>query len=240
MCTALVVSDIRLYRQGLTEMLGRDGRLEVCGNAAIGAEALELAGRMHPNVVLMDMAVPDGLETIRRMPAVSPEAKVIALGISENRNDVLACAEAGAAGYVCRQSSLDDLVTAVEGALCGELACSPQIAGALFLRVGALGRGSGGPPDPAALTPREAELCQVLAEGLTNQEIAGRLGIQLSTVKAHVHNVLEKLGAHSRGEAVAKLRRTGDLLPPRAANPRPGHGGNPLASRSEPRNGQRL
>ena len=221
MYSALVVSDVRLYRQGLADMLTRDGRLEIRGKAASGPEAFELAGSLQPAVILLDMALPDGLATIRALSSFSPAAKVIALGVTESRSDILACAEAGVAGYVCRQSSLEDLVETVESALRGELNCSPRIAGTLFRHVGRLSAGNAEASGRPYLTPRETELCQLLSEGLTNQEIASRLNIQLSTVKAHVHNILEKVGAHHRGEAVAKLRRLGQLLPPRAASPAP-------------------
>ena len=216
MTQVLIVSDIRLYWEGLSELLTRDGRLEIAGTASSLAGALAALARRRADVVLLDMATPDALQTARTIFESSPAIKVLALGVSEKTSDVIACAEAGVAGYVCRESSFDDLVAAVERAVRGELRCAPKIAGALLSRVAKLAAHGVAGDGEVYLTPRENDVVQLLDDGLTNQQIAGRLHIQVSTVKIHVHNILEKLGVHHRGEATAKLRRSGLLRPYRA------------------------
>ncbi|HEX7241600.1 MAG TPA: response regulator transcription factor, partial [Longimicrobiaceae bacterium] len=126
--------------------------------------------------------------------------------IVETEDVVLACAEAGVSGYVSRGASLDDLVGALRSVARGELVCSPHIAGSLFRRVAALSERREASP-AAVLTPREREILGLIDQGLSNKEISRRLRIELSTVKNHVHNLLEKLQVSRRGAAAACLRR---------------------------------
>ncbi len=215
----LIVSDILLYQIGLVEIVTRDGRLEIAGSASSLEEAVSAVEELHPDVVLHDMSVSDALASIGVLRRLNPSTKIVALGVFEDSRQIVDCAEAGIAGYVCRDSSVDDLVRAVKNALRGDLSCSPRIAGALLQHVRRTG------PSPMCgcqhLTYREQEITELVEEGLTNQEIATRLSIQVATVKTHVHNILEKTGVHRRSQAAAKLRRIG-LLSPRivAASPR--------------------
>jgi two-component system, NarL family, nitrate/nitrite response regulator NarL len=209
----LIVSDIRLYRQGLAEMLARDGRLGAVSTASsipAAKDALK-AGRTY--VVLLDMGMPESLDAVRTIATSGHLAKVVALGISETRHDVVGCAEAGARGYVCRESSLEELIEAVRSAADGELRCPPGIAAALMDSVAKLAARMIDPK--AQLTSRELEIAELLDQGLANREIAGRLHIAVATVKVHVHNILDKLGTRRRAEAAAKLRRCGLLQLPR-------------------------
>jgi DNA-binding NarL/FixJ family response regulator len=204
MVRVLLISNIRLYREGLVLMLKRDGRLEVVGAEVTVAEAIERLRRLGATVVLLDMSAAGALTSAQAMLAECPSAKVIALGVSESVSDVIACAEAGLTGYICRGSSLDELVTAIEAAARGELHCSAAVAAGLMERVGELAAGVGAGAE-AHLTRREMDIVQLLHGGLTNQQIAAHLHIELSTVKTHVHNLLGKLGVRRRADAAAKL-----------------------------------
>jgi two-component system, NarL family, nitrate/nitrite response regulator NarL len=215
----VIVSDVRLYRQGLAEMLARDGRLRVVAGAPSIRSALAELASGKACVVLLDMGMPESTEAIRHIATSGQPVKVVALGISETRHDVVSCAEAGARGYVCRESSLEELVAAVLSAAEGELHCPPGIAAALMDSVAKLAARMVGHDQKAQLTCRELEIAELLDEGLANREIANRLHIAVATVKVHVHNILEKLGTRRRGEATAKLRRSGLLQLPRASDP---------------------
>lgn len=212
MTRVFIVSGIRLYGEGLAQMVSRDGRLRVTGVAATLDALPSAVSDDRADVILLDLAVDGALEALRRLAQQPGAPKAVALGLTGDASQILACAEAGIAGYVCRDSSLDDLVRAIAGAVCGELDCSPHIAGALMWRIGRL---AARPPaqDGIFLTPRQTQVARLLERGLTNQEIGEQLHIEVSTVKIHLHNIFEKLGVHYRGQAVAKMRGMG-LLPP--------------------------
>lgn len=221
----VVVCGVRLYREGLAQVLQEDGRLQVVGMAAQADVAVEMVQEPPPDAVLIDTALPGVLDAVATMVKQVPQTKVLALGLSESHSDILALAEAGVAGYVRREGSLEDLIEAVQSAVRDELRCSRRIAAALLHRVSMLARRPDPGLRPVRLTAREREVTALLEEGLTNKEIGSRLIIEVATVKNHVHNILEKLDAHSRGEAVAKVRALGvgphpsfGLLP---AGPRP-------------------
>jgi len=207
MIRVLIVADIRLYREGLAEILGKRAQLQVVGTANAGAAAAARAVELSPDVILVDQAMPDNILAIRSLRALLPSAKIVALGVPETEHDVIGCAEAGVSGYVSREGSLDDLVAVVESVGRGELLCSPRVAASLLRRV-ASRAGTLWDSAPADhLTAREAQIGQLIQGGLSNKEIASRLGIEVTTVKNHVHNLLEKLQVHRRAEAVARLQR---------------------------------
>ena len=131
---------------------------------------------------------------------------MVALGVADADDHVLGCAEAGVAGYVPRDASLDDLVAVIESAFRGEAICSPRIAGSLLRRIATLAAGQNGTMPLAHLTGREREIVRLIDRGLSNKEIARDLGIEVATVKNHVHNILEKLQVRRRGEAAARMR----------------------------------
>jgi two-component system nitrate/nitrite response regulator NarL len=200
----LIVAGIRLYRDGLAEVLSRRERLQVVGTAATRVQAMSLLTPVRPDVVLLDMATPDSHAAAREL-AVAEQLHVVALGVPENDEDAIACAEAGVAGYVFRDASVDDLVGVIESAARGELLCSPRVAGWLARRVAILGTRRQDALDER-LTAREREILTLIDRGLANKEIAVRLHLGVATVKVHVHNVLEKLQVHTRAEAAARLR----------------------------------
>jgi len=202
----LVVSDIRLYRDGLAQVFAHERRLAVVGAAADAPAAARMAAEHSPDVALVDMAMPQSVAAVRGIAAIAPAVKVVALGIRENEQDLIACAEAGVSGYVPRAASVQDLVTVLEGVGRGELLCSAHTAATLWRRVAALAATTGGTTQEQTLTRREREIGTLLEAGLSNKDIATRLGIEVATVKNHVHNLLEKLEVHRRGQAVARLQ----------------------------------
>ena len=177
------------------------------GAAARIAEGVAAISTLAPtDVVLLDIAAPGGLEAARELVELLPAIRVVAVSVPNDELDVIACAEAGVSGFVTTESSIDDLVAAVESASIGHLHCSPAMAGVLLRRIGALAR-SRDDTDPARdLTLRELEIVRLIDEGRSNKEIALHLCIELSTVKNHVHSILGKLGVRRRAEAAARLR----------------------------------
>jgi DNA-binding NarL/FixJ family response regulator len=168
-------------------------------------------GEVGPDVVLLDPAAAESIALIRQLAALAVGVKVVALASSEAELDVIAYAEAGVSGFVTPEESLADLVATIVRAAHGELVVSPQTAGSLLRRVTSLSaehpEASRGEP----LTARELEVVRLLDDGLSNQQIAQQLQVELPTVKHHVHHILHKLGAASRGEAVSRLRQRGVL-----------------------------
>ena len=206
MIRVLIVAHIRLYREGLAQMLQAERRIAVVGTA-VGADEAVVALREHqPDVVLLDMAIPDNVWLVRALVAAVPGTKVVALAVPEIEREVIACAEAGVAGYVTREGSVEDVVEAVESVARGEMLCSPRMAATLLQRVATLALERSPDSIEARLTRRELEILDLIDQGLSNKEIARRLTIELSTVKNHVHNVLEKLNVSRRGEAAARAR----------------------------------
>jgi DNA-binding NarL/FixJ family response regulator len=201
------VSDIRLYREGLADALGAGGRCEVAATAADVFSALDAAETQRPDVVLLDLALAEAGDAVAELAALNPPAKVVALGVREVPSEVIALAEAGVAGYVPRDATLDELVDVVESVARGEMVCSPRIAALLLHRVAAA-RGSDPTQEPdARLTPRQHEIAALIEEGLSNKQIAQRLSIEVATVKNHVHSILDKLGVEGRAAAAAHVRR---------------------------------
>jgi two-component system, NarL family, nitrate/nitrite response regulator NarL len=220
--TLVVVSDIRLYRDGLAEVLGRRTGLDVVGVAASLPAAIGETRQRKPDIVLVDMAAKPRPAAVRDFVLAVPDAKVVALALANAEEDVLDYAEAGIVGYVTRESSLDELVSAIESVARDEMVCSPRMTATLLRRVAELAASRGLEPARAArLTGRELQIVRLIDDGLSNKEIARRLYIEVATVKNHVHNILEKLQVRRRAEAATKLRaatREGALSGPLGRN----------------------
>jgi len=210
MIRVFIICGTRLYREGLAKLLARRSGIRVAGLAGSGDEAEARIRRVRPDVVLLDADLRQSLAVSRALLAVYPEAKIIPLTLPEADGEVIEFAEAGASGFVTRESSLDDLVAAIRAADRGELRCSPRVAAALMRRVSTLATHQ--PRTDPRLTLREREIVELIYAGLANKEIASTLHIQLATVKSHVHNILEKLEVHRRAEIVALLRTPPDAL----------------------------
>lgn len=207
MTSVYVVTPIRLYRDALTAAVERTGRLDIVGTAPDVQAAFEGIARLRPDVVVLDAAVEPVLPSLRTVAVAAVTSKIVVLGVSDAglEPEVLGYVKEGAAGYVTREASLADLVEAVEGAARGDLVCSARVAGALARAVTMLAAQRTPPRADAVLTVREREIAHLLADGLSNKEIAGRLHIELPTVKNHVHRILAKLHVRRRGEAAARL-----------------------------------
>jgi DNA-binding NarL/FixJ family response regulator len=203
----LLADDHRLMREGTAALLGADDGIEVVGLARDGREALALAERRRPDVVLLDLNMPevDGLEACARLREMPSPPEVLMLTVSEEEPDLYAALRVGAAGYLTKDMPPAELIEAVLAVARGE----PRIAPAMASRMLAdLGRGEAPPEDPLArLSDREREVLALLAEGLRNREIADRLVISEPTVKTHVRHVLEKLRIRNRAEAAAFAAR---------------------------------
>jgi two-component system, NarL family, nitrate/nitrite response regulator NarL len=201
-----IAAPVRLYRDGLAEVFGRDERFEVCGGAATRSETLALVHDGDFDVVLVDADLPRAGTLVREVAQRPSDPKVVVLGVEEVKEEILPLVEAGIAGYVTREGSIADLFASVECAVRGETVASPRIVATLMERVARLTREQRSSQEPGILTTRERQIVDLIEEGLSNRDIARRLYIELPTVKNHVHNILEKLHVHRRGEAVARLR----------------------------------
>lgn len=193
----LVVTEIRLYRDGVADCLRRVGGIAAT-TAATGSSAVLAVRRGSCDVVLLDMAIADATDLVRALLAVRPGLKIVALGVPEDSMAVVASAEAGVCGYVSRDASLEDVGNALKATLRGEAPVPGRVAAGLLQHIAFRARSR----EPAAsgpqLTPREREVLCLLQTGMTNRQIARTLDLQLSTVKNHVHSVLAKSGATAR------------------------------------------
>jgi DNA-binding NarL/FixJ family response regulator len=208
---ALILAEVGVHREALARSLTPEERVDVAGVAAGLEEAVAALGAAGPEIVLVDLPAAAAAAAVRGLVAAAPEVKVVVLALSESEGDVIAFAEAGAAGYVPREGSIDDLVAVIESVDRGEALIPPVIAAKLLRRVATMARAPRLEPIDEHLTAREREVLALIEEGLSNKEIAQALSIELPTVKNHVHSVLEKLNVHGRTAAAARARRLGLL-----------------------------
>jgi DNA-binding NarL/FixJ family response regulator len=206
----LIVSDIRLYREGLADTLAQTGKFDVRGALSDIGECLRQT--TTPHVILLDMSVPDALSGVRLLKR-DPPVPIVALGLRDSEQEVLNAVEAGVSGFVLRDATLEELICCLETVTRGELTCSPRMAGALLRRVTALATGRPSTGKVKDITPRERDIMALVDQGLSNKEIATRLSIEVTTVKHHIHNVLERLGVRRRADAAAMLRQFPARLP---------------------------
>jgi two-component system nitrate/nitrite response regulator NarL len=203
----VIVSEVRLYREGLAAELGRRG-FEVVGTATYDDARRGWIGAQNADAALIDVTTNPHEARLADIVESAGTTKVVALGVHEIGPHVIACAEAGVAGYVPRQASLDDVVETLHRVECNEVLCPPRITGSLFRRVGVLADHRAPVSKADRLTAREREIIELIDEGLSNKQIALRLRIELSTVKNHLHNAFEKLRVGRRSEAAASVRRS--------------------------------
>ena len=211
----LLVDDQALFREALGTLLAVHDGIEVVGEAGNGAEALDRAAALAPDVVLMDLRMPvlDGVAATRRLRVEQPAVQVIALTTFDDDEDVFAALRAGAVGYLLKDASSAQLVEAVRAAARGESVLQPSVAARVVARFAELPDDAPPRAQPLVvpLSDRELEVLRLLAEGSSNREIAAALFLAEGTVKNHVTNVLAKLGARDRTQAALRARAL-DLL----------------------------
>ncbi len=204
----LIADDHTIVRKGIRAVLRNLPDIEVVGEAATGWEAIAEIQRLEPDVVLMDLMMPelDGIEAIRRVKLDQPEVRILVLTSFAGEDKVFPAIKAGALGYHLKDSSPEELIQAIRQVHAGESSLHPVIARKVLQE---LARPSDHPPTPDPLTPREVEVLRLVAQGRDNQEIADLLVISETTVRTHVSNILGKLHLASRTQAALYALREG-------------------------------
>lgn len=207
----LLADDQEIVRAGLRSLLERYPEVEVVGEAAEGKQAVALATQLRPDVVLMDITMPDidGAEATRRIKALAPEVDVLALTIHEDEAYFFEMLNAGASGYVPKRASPEELLAAIDVVAAGEVFLHPVVAGALVQDYLRRVRSGTERESYDGLTPRQQEVLTLIAEGLSNQDIGTRLGISVRTVERHRENIMDRLNLHSRTDLVKYALRKG-------------------------------
>ncbi len=208
----LIVSDVRVVQEGLHSVLAKRDEVEVVSTVD-RLQARDRSTQLQPDVILFDAARPDSVEFLKDLVASAPRSKVVAFGVKDTDDEILALAAAGTAGYICNSAESSDVVKVLERVMCDELLCSPRASASLYRRVAKLSQNGNDPVGlgnghvgAALLSRREVQIAHLIDRGLTNKQIARELGIEAATVKNHVHNMCEKLDVHRRGEAAARVR----------------------------------
>ena len=203
-----VVSGVRLVREGLARSLQtrRRSDMAIVGCAGFAEAETAILSDLRPDVILVDLANHEGMATANTLRSLSPASKLVAFSVADTVDDVFACAAAGFSGYVPREAGIDELLRAVRAARDGQMTCSPHIAAALFNQLA-----NGLHPPKSAnggslLTARERQVLTLSDQGWSNKEIGRRLQISPSTVKNHIHSILQKLNVERRGQAAARIR----------------------------------
>ncbi len=193
----LIVEDQRIVREGLIALLEDEAEVEIVGEANNGQEAVELFARLQPDVVLMDLQMPvmDGPEATQRIREQAPDARILVLTTYATDEFIFKALRAGAKGYLLKDTSADELIAAIRSVYQGQTELAPEVAARLVAGVSA--------GEPESLTPRELEVLTLMGQGRSNNEIAAALMIAPRTTKVHVQNILGKLGATNRTEAVS-------------------------------------
>jgi DNA-binding NarL/FixJ family response regulator len=212
----LIVEDHAMIAHGLQAALDRVEDLDVVGVASTIDDGDRIARSQSPDVVVMDFRLPDGEapDGIVRLAESCPSARVLVVSALSDHRSVLRAMEAGASGYLLKDQPLDDLVAGIRAVRAGETAVAPSLLPKLLARLGATG------PPAGSLTRREIEILQLLADGAPNAEVARRLHLSVNTVRNHVQSILNRLGAHSKLEAVSVALREGIIKPPDVAPPK--------------------
>jgi DNA-binding NarL/FixJ family response regulator len=210
----LVADDQALVREGLMTLLQVAAEIEPVAAAADGEEAVALAARHHPHVVLMDLRMPrlDGVEATRRIRAAQPETEIVVLTTHADDQSILGALQAGARGYLTKDAGIAEISRAIQAAAAHQALLDPAVQGRLLAAAagaaGATGAaGAAGPPAPVAelpdeLTPREADVLRLIARGMSNTEIAAALVVSEATVKSHINHLFAKIDARDRAQAV--------------------------------------
>lgn len=211
----LLVDDHEIVRTGLRMLLDSQPDIEIIGEASSGRQAIELAQSLNPDVIIMDLTLPDisGIETTRLIKSTQPAIEIVALTIHEDEQHFFEMLKAGASGYVPKRAAPEDLLTAIRVAYEGHVYIYPTLASALVSDYLTLNRHDPDPSLETDLTPREQEVLELLAQGLSNEQIAETLFISPHTVARHREHIMKKLNLHSRSELVKFAIRTGLIEP---------------------------
>jgi two-component system, NarL family, nitrate/nitrite response regulator NarL len=202
--SVVVVDDHPLFRAGVIQTLALDDEIQVVGEGGSGAEALTLARKHGPDIVLLDISMPgDGIETARELSRLAKAPRVVMLTVSESDDDIMRALEAGAVGYVLKGIGASDLIGAIKSVAAGESFVSPNLTLRLLTRVKQQTAGGA----LSALTKQEERTLRLVAMGLSNREVGERLGILEKTVKYHMSNIMEKLKVRNRVEATLIARQ---------------------------------
>lgn len=209
----LIVDDHTIVRQGLVALLEDEPDIRVVGQAGTGCEALALIEACRPDVVLLDITIPDlsGLEVTRRVVKSWPDVRVLILTMHEEEAFFFEALRAGAAGYILKGADSEELIYAIHAVHEGGVYLPPRLASLLVQDY--LARQAMPGLEDISLTPREREILRLIAQGLTNREIAERLTLSLNTVKTHRQHLYQKLGLHRRADLVAYALRRGLISP---------------------------
>jgi DNA-binding NarL/FixJ family response regulator len=216
----VIADDQRVVRDGLVTILGAMAGVQVVGAAQDGAEAVALAGQQDADVVLMDLRMPnmDGVEATRAVRASRPATAVVVLTTYTDDESILAALQAGAAGYLTKNAGRDDIRRALEAAVAGQSVLDPvaaarliEAAGRESAAAGPAGSAPGGPAPglPDGLTEREGEVLALIAQGLSNAEIASQLFVSRSTVKTHINQIFAKTSSRDRPQAIVYAQKHG-------------------------------
>ena len=210
----LVVCGVRFIAEGLAEILERDVSVSVVGVCADLAEAVAASPALQPDVVLLDARLPDAAAAVRWALDIAPGMRIVATGVRETEDDIVAWAEAGVIGYIPRTAALGDLIRMVIDIHGGEQYCSGRVAAGLLRRVGVIARSSASTSRDMrllapALTKRERQVAELIRSGFSDKEIARRLNISLATTKSHVHNLLGKMNVRRRSQVAGYVREYG-------------------------------
>jgi len=218
MINVLIVHEFPLMCHIITSVLDGEEDINVVGSVTGVEDALECVKQGGVDVILASTRLPDNgsIKLTKQLMQNSSSTKILILGITESRESVLQYIEAGATGYVLKESSLDDLLQTIRAAYHGKALISPEIAAALIERVStfaqAFTQAGVVPPESSNLTARELEVLELLGQNMSNQEIANQLVIEMGTVKNHVHSILSKLGVNNRGDAAYLMSVMKDKL----------------------------
>ncbi len=204
--SVLIVSEIRLLAEGLALALTHETSLTVCGCFSDLNEAISKISLLQPDIIMLNAALKTGVEAVGRLRTLAPQVRVVALAIAEEPENVIAWAEAGAAGYIPSAAAINEVAPLLADIMRGKQACAGPVVAGLLQRLGDMARSNprgSGMTERAIPTARELQILEMLGAGLSNKEIARNLDIGVATTKSHVHNVLSKLGLERRGQVAS-------------------------------------
>lgn len=224
----MIVDDHRLVRRGIANLLSSQADMDVVGEAGDGSQAIRLAQELQPDVILMDIRMPecDGITATRIIKAQCPDSHVVVLTVSEEDEDLFEALKSGAEGYLLKDTDPEYLFESLRDVANGQAAMSATMAAKLIQEFRRAQASMLQRPETTPLSEREREILGHVSVGLSNKEIAARLYLSVGTVKNHLHSIIEKLHTQNRAQAVAEGIRSGLIPPPQgAAN----HRSHPLA-----------